>query len=307
MPDEAAISRFYPSTYYGNGGQKFTAAIELVVGLLANRRINFLTRGLRQTARILDVGCGRGLTLKQLADRGFEVFGLEHSQHATQGIDERIQVRIARDLQTAAYPNEHFDLVIIWHVLEHLIDPVATLREARRILRPSGRLIVAVPNYSSFQARWTGTGWFHLDLPRHLYQFPASGLKRLISAAGFDITAEHHFSLRYNPFGWVQSVLNQCAWLPRNGLYELLHQAVPGIPSRFTPTQRLQFLLAYAIGMPVGLVMSVFDAFMKQGATIHCVATPRSAIAATAADHMVSMPKVAPISPTDSRALDEAV
>lgn len=300
MPDEQAVSRFYPDTYYGNDGQKFTASIEFLVGVLANRRIKFLTHGLPANARILDVGCGRGLTLKRLADQGFEVHGLEHSQHATRGIDERVQLKIARDLPSAAYPDSHFDLIIIWHVLEHLIDPVATLREARRILRPSGRLVVAVPNYSSSQARWTGTGWFHLDLPRHLYQFPAVALKRLISDAGFDVNSEHHFSMRYNPFGWVQSLLNQFGGLPRNGLYELLHQAAPGVPSRFTPTQRLLFLTAYVLGMPFGLVMSVIDSCLRQGATIHLVATSRNT-AATVLEPLASPTKPETLSVSDSR------
>ena len=115
-------------------------------------------------------------------------------------------------------------------------------------------------------------------------------MKRLISESGFDVTSDHHFSLRYNPFGWVQSLLNKCAWLPRNGLYELLHQAAPECPSRLTATQKLQFLLAYALGMPLGLVISVVEAWMKRGATIHIVATSRRNVAAAEAHPIVPLP-----------------
>ena len=76
---------------------------------------------------------------------------------------------------------------MIWHVLEHLHDPKGALLEARRILRPGGRLVVAVPNFSSLQARWAGAAWFHLDLPRHLWHFPLAALRRLLADCGFEI------------------------------------------------------------------------------------------------------------------------
>ena len=72
------------------------------------------------------------------------------------------------------------------------------------------RLIVAVPNFSSWQARWAGAAWFHLDLPRHLFHFPLPALRRLLEECGLACRSEHHFSLRQNPFGCALST--QMGW-----------------------------------------------------------------------------------------------
>ena len=87
---------------------------------------------------------------------------------------------------------------------------------------------MAVPNFSSEQARWAGDAWFHLDLPRHLYQFPLESLKRLLRDTGFAPVSDHHFSLRQNPFGWIQSAQNRRASLPRK---RFVHPA-PATPRR---------------------------------------------------------------------------
>ncbi len=258
-PDRELIAQFYPSSYYGVTGAKFVPLIEALVRLVGARHVRALSRGLRPGARVLDVGCGRGVLLSGLARRGFEAHGFEMSASAAAGVDPRAVVRVGKSLHDAEYPSAYFDQVIIWHVLEQLPDPRETLEEIRRILKPGGRLVVAVPNYSSLQARCSGANWFHLDPPRHLFHFPAEGLRQLLASTGFDIEREHHFSLRQNPFGWVQSALNCLPRLPRNGLYSLLKRRDDQRPISGR-RGRLLFLAAYWLGMPVACVQSVIDA-----------------------------------------------
>jgi SAM-dependent methyltransferase len=270
------IRAFYPDEYYGEPGEKFQPTVERVVRWVGARHIAFLSRGLAPGARVLDVGCGRGVVLGPLADRGLEVHGVERSAEAARGADPRAEIRIASELQDAGYPAEHFDEVIIWHVLEHLADPRAALLEARRLLKPGGRLIVAVPNFASWQARWSGPAWFHLDLPRHLYHFPLPALCRMLAGLGFDVQEAHHFSLRQNPFGWIQSALNRVASLPRNGLYTLLHSRRSKEPPPFGAGTRALLLLLFALSAPLALALSVLEALGKSGATVHVVATRRA-------------------------------
>ncbi len=188
-PEGDAVRRLYPDAYYGTPGRKCRPPIEGLVRFVGARHIRFLSTGLSPGARVLNAGCGRGVILGSLADRGFEVHGVETSREATRSADPRARFRIAEDLATAGYPDAHFDLVVVWHVLEHLRDPRATRKEIRRVLRPGGKLIVAVPNFSSWQARWSDAAWFRLDLPRHLHHFPLAARQRLLGDTGFDLVS----------------------------------------------------------------------------------------------------------------------
>ena len=267
------IRAFYPDEYYGEPGEKFQPAVESVVRWVGARHIAFLSRGLAPGGRVLDVGCGRGVVLGSLADRGLEVHGVERSAEAARGADPRAEIRIASELREAGYPAQHFDEVIIWHVLEHLADPRGTLAEAQRVLKPGGRLIVAVPNFASWQARWSGAAWFHLDLPRHLYHFPLPALCRLLETLGFEVEEEHHFSLRQNPFGWIQSALNGIPALPRNGLYTLLQSRRSQEPPPFGAGMRWLLRLLFVVMTPFALALSCLEVLGRSGATVHVVAT----------------------------------
>ena len=272
MLAQGAIAELYPDAYYGEPGVKFHPLVERAVRSIGSRHVRFLSLGLAPGSRVLDVGCGRGVVLGELANLGLEVHGVEMSQAAVCGADPRAQIRIAQNLAKAGYPSSHFDQVLIWHVLEHLERPRETLDEVRRILRPGGRLVVAVPNLASRQAAWSGAAWFHLDLPRHLYHFPLAALRHLLDETGFEPISDHHFSLRQNPFGWIQSALNRADGLPRNGLYTLLHRRERGRPAPFDLRTRAILLAAFALLAPAALVLSVWDAFRRTGATVHVVA-----------------------------------
>lgn len=272
QPGGVEIASYYPPEYYGHIGEKFESAVEWLVRLVAARQVRFLARQLPTGARVLDIGCGRGVLLKALADRGLEVHGVEMSRDATVGADPRVPIRIAGHLCEADYPAEFFDRVILWHVFEHLADPRGTLAEIRRILNRSGEVVIAVPNFSSWQARWSGAAWFHLDLPRHLHHFPIAALRQLLSNAGFECCGEHHFSLRQNPFGWVQSALNRTRLFPRNALYTLLHRRENSCAAPFSLGTRTLLRAAYLLGMPAALVLSVIEALARSGATMHVIA-----------------------------------
>lgn len=278
LPTADEIRSFYPDEVYGVTGEKFESLVESLVRWVASRQARFLSRGLNAGARVLDVGCGRGVVLGSLADRGLEVHGTDISEAAVQGADQRAKIRIVPRLADASYPNGFFDRVILWHVLEHLPDPRETLTEIHRVLKPGGRVVVAVPNFSSLQARWAGPAWFHLDLPRHLFHFPVESLRCLLTDCGFDVLSTHHFSLRQNPFGWIQSGLNRVRSLPRNGLYVLLHRRHDSASQPFDRRTRFWLRAGYILGTPLALLLSIAEAIVRSGATVHVVARSRKLI-----------------------------
>ncbi|HSM51563.1 MAG TPA: class I SAM-dependent methyltransferase [Thermoanaerobaculia bacterium] len=271
-PTREEIRELYPAHYYaGEDDRKFEPLVEGILRWVAARHAAFWARGLPRGGRVLDVGCGRGVLLGSFLDRGIEAHGLEIGPDAVRGIDPRVGVRFADRLEDASFPEAHFDQILLWHVLEHLPDPRGTLCECRRILRPGGRIVIALPNLASCQARWAGPAWFHLDLPRHLQHFPVHALERLLGECGFRRTARYDFSLRQNPFGWLQSALNRLDFLPRNGLYLLL-QPQSGAALRWPRRLKLVLRLCYWLGMPLGLLASLVETAFRSGATVTVVA-----------------------------------
>lgn len=268
LPGPERISEFYPAEYYGSPNAKFEPLVEMGVRCGARMRVRTLLSGVPRGSRVLDVGCGRGVMLRAMLDLGHEAHGVEITPEAAAGADPRAHIRIAPDLTDAEYETNSFDAVVLWHVLEHLPRPDQTLDELRRIIRPGGRLILAVPNFASWQSRRTGADWFHLDLPRHLYHFTPETLTRLLRRYEFDSRSIQHFALLQNPFGWLQSWLNRTTDAPRNSLYTLLHRGDAADATGMTAGQRRLLRAAYLLGLPVAGAVSLAEAMFRSGGTI---------------------------------------
>ena len=138
--------------------------------------------------RALELGCARGAFLQQLRDHGWDCIGIEPSPEVALrakagGFDVRVGMLesvVAEDSQTFA-PGS-FDAIFAWMVVEHLHDPLATLRLARELLKPDGTLSFSVPNFGCWEQPAFGRVWHALDLPRHLQHFTTASLLRLLEA-----------------------------------------------------------------------------------------------------------------------------
>jgi SAM-dependent methyltransferase len=106
-------------------------------------------------------------------------------------------------------PERVFDVAVLWHVLEHLADPVSALERVRSWLAPEGRLLVGVPNLASLQARLGGDRWFHLDPARHLVHFTPRGLERLLARGGFRVIERRNVLLDQAVAGMWMTLLNR--------------------------------------------------------------------------------------------------
>ena len=140
----------------------------------------------RGQGRLLDVGCGPGRLLQDLRDQGWDVFGVDFSTVAVERARSMgLNVRHGT-LQSAAFDESFFDVVLFNHSLEHMYDPINALKEARRILKPGGVLVLHLPNAGSTEARVFGKWWVSWDLPRHLLHFDPVTVQRLVKTAGFE-------------------------------------------------------------------------------------------------------------------------
>lgn len=223
-PSNDVLNRAYASTYYGEGETKFGGSIERFRDAAAGGRAKALVKSLPPQARALDVGCGDGrfLRLLGLHHRGLELHGIEMPGPAADRAS-RIAGLVLHPgtLNSVSFDRDTFDIVSLVHVIEHLPDPEAALVRVVRWLRPGGRLFLAFPNFQSWQAKWFGRHWFHLDPPRHLTLVPPEAISARLTQLGLVRVAERHWCPEQNLFGWIQSVLNVCD-PDRNLLYERL-------------------------------------------------------------------------------------
>ena len=280
LPSPAQLDALYPPTHYGSGGPRYRPAVERVAVSFRRSRAAWISR-LHPPGSVLEVGCGHGYLLAALRDLGWTVQGVElHDDSAAYG-RKVLQLPIAvGELATLRFPAAAFDVVVFWHSFEHLPDPAAALREAIRVLKPGGLVIVAVPNMSSWQARWAGRHWFHWEIPRHLFHFDATTLGGLFHRAGLDIVRVSHANWEQNPFGWMQSVFNKLGF-PANQFFAGLwavpnggRQAPSSAPGRSSAARPIvQRLLAPPLLLG-GFLLAAVETACQRGGTMTVVGRP---------------------------------
>jgi SAM-dependent methyltransferase len=190
QPDAATLAAAYGSGYAPHTRPGLSGKAK---GWLERRSVRALQRYFAAPCRVLDVGCATGDLLLAIREAGnAHVVGVEVGEAAARIARQRgLDVREA-ELEAVAFPDDMFDTVILSHTLEHVPDPLLTLREVRRILRPGGALILWLPNVESTEARVLGQRWIGYDPPRHLTTFGVSTLTAALETAGLRVIAVRH-------------------------------------------------------------------------------------------------------------------
>ncbi len=191
QPDKGLIEEHYQEDYYKEWLEK-----------QMKRRIPMWRKRLKellkykQSGHLLDVGFGSGTFLRLAKESGFEVSGTEISEYACLYARETYGIEVFKgDLKDARFPSARFDVVTLWHALEHLPDPMSTLKEIHRILKKDGLLVVAVPNLNNiitrilyFLAKGKRLKLFSINAKElHLWHFSPRSLSRLLKEAGYGI------------------------------------------------------------------------------------------------------------------------
>ncbi|MBC8161790.1 MAG: class I SAM-dependent methyltransferase [Roseiflexaceae bacterium] len=195
-PALGQIGRYYPQHYgsYGSAQQGLKARRGLMAAVIRRgqtARSRLLDARVPPVAgrarRLLDIGCASGLFLETMQRLpGWQVEGVELDQATAQATSARLGVPVfAGPFEQAAFQCGSFDAITLWDVLEHLHEPLSSLRSIRRLLRPGGVLFVRVPDSASYVARLCGRFWSGYDLPRHMVAFTPHTLAQMLGAAGF--------------------------------------------------------------------------------------------------------------------------
>ena len=160
------------------------------------KRLEFALRDGPHGGRALDVGAAAGFCMKVLAELGFEVHGVEPAAAIARHASERLGLETVHvgTLDTAAHAPRSFDLITMWDVVEHVVDPAALLRKARELLKDDGKLVLETQNVDSAFARLLGPRWHHFKHAEHIYHFSPRTLRALLEASGFalrELTPRH--------------------------------------------------------------------------------------------------------------------
>lgn len=233
-PSPEDLKRYYPDNYWFAPDQSAASRLEEAYRRLVLRdHVEFVGQALAASSArgaLLDVGCGGGLFLGMMRERGVRVVGLDFSREAAAIAWRQQQVpAMSADLLRAPLRAGSFAGLTMFHVMEHLYDPQAYLKAARELLAPDGRLVIQVPNAGSWQARLLGRAWNGADIPRHLTNFRAGDLERMIESAGFEVLRRKYFSLRDNPAGlasslapWLDPMARRVRRVPETGSARLM-------------------------------------------------------------------------------------
>jgi ubiquinone/menaquinone biosynthesis C-methylase UbiE len=193
-PTLATIGVCYPDHYSAYTAQGLRSRRKLLSWITQRgmrRRLTLLDQAIPnqtgQLRQLLDVGSGAGVFLEAAKQYGgWQLHGLEPNARAAQVTQERTGIPIFNGtLEAAAYPAQSFDAITMWDVLEHLHDPVASLRELQRLLKPGGAVFIRVPNAASYTRMLAGRYWAGYDLPRHMTVFSPATLQRALLTSGF--------------------------------------------------------------------------------------------------------------------------
>ncbi|WP_163398671.1 class I SAM-dependent methyltransferase [Flavobacterium fluviatile] len=199
QPDFENLGRYYESEDYishtDNKRSVFEKAYHFVKNIALKNKLNLINLEQSKKGKILDIGAGTGDFLLTAKNDGWKTIGVEPSEKAKE-IAKRKGISFVEEF--SELENNSFDVITMWHVLEHVPNLELQIQELKRLLKPTGTLIVAVPNFKSYDANHYGEFWAAFDVPIHFWHFSKKSIKSLFEKV--DIKLEKVLPMKFDSF-----------------------------------------------------------------------------------------------------------
>ncbi|MFI5151375.1 MAG: class I SAM-dependent methyltransferase [Bacteroidia bacterium] len=189
-PEAGSLGKYYLSEDYVSHSNASKGIVNFLYQKVRvytlKKKLNLINR-LSAKGRLLDIGCGTGEFLQTCRTGGWDVIGIEPSEQARKQAIGSFGLDIKTEEELNNLNKESFNVISLWHVLEHVPALNERIEEIKQLLKPEGKIIIAVPNCSSEDAAHYGEYWAAYDVPRHLYHFSPKDIGRLAEKHGLRV------------------------------------------------------------------------------------------------------------------------
>jgi 2-polyprenyl-3-methyl-5-hydroxy-6-metoxy-1,4-benzoquinol methylase len=169
----------------------FEKAYHIVRNISLKRKLKLINSFQSNEKKLLDVGCGTGDFLQIAKQNNWTVSGIEPNEDARQIANSKTNNSVYSTEQLLVFPKQSYDVISLWHVLEHLPNLEEHISILKSLLKKDGILIIAVPNYNSYDAKYYKNFWAAFDVPRHLWHFSQKSLSKLFSKRNMKVVETH--------------------------------------------------------------------------------------------------------------------
>lgn len=195
QPSSEKLPEYYKSEDYISHTDTKRNLFEKVYHVIRNislkRKLKLINSFQSEEKNLLDVGCGTGGFLQIAQQNNWIVSGVEPNKDARQIANSKTNNSVFNVEQLLEFPKQSFDVISLWHVLEHLPNLDEQVFILKSLLKENGRLIIAVPNYKSYDAKYYKNFWAAFDVPRHLWHFNQDSISKLFSKENMKVVETH--------------------------------------------------------------------------------------------------------------------
>ena len=190
-PSSEKLPEYYQSEdYISHTDSKrnlFEKVYHIVRKISLKKKLNLINAFASEEKVLLDIGCGTGDFLETAQQNKWQVSGIEPNEKARQIANKKTNQSVYDTEQLSKFGSKTFDVITLWHVLEHLPNLEDHIKTFKEILKPNGTLVIAVPNYNSFDAKYYKQFWAAYDVPRHLWHFNQASISKLVATESFQV------------------------------------------------------------------------------------------------------------------------